>query len=71
MLILRLTSNTLLKYKFFFVIVTNKTLSFESRINEMYGLLDIPIQGDNKINLNLEGDIGISISAFESRVIIS
>ena len=31
----------------------------------MYGLVDIPIQGDNKINLNLEGDIGISVSAFD------
>ena len=31
----------------------------------MYGLVDIPIQGDNKINLKLEGDIGISVSAFD------
>ena len=45
--------------------VSLKTLSFDSRINGMYGLLDIPIQGDNKINLNLEGDIGISVSAFD------
>ena len=45
--------------------VSLKTLSFDSRINGMYGLLDIPIQGGNKINLNLEGDIGISVSAFD------
>ncbi len=45
--------------------VAIKTLSFDSRINGMYGLLDIPIQGGNKINLNLEGDIGISVSAFD------
>ena len=45
--------------------VALKTLSFDSRINGMYGLLDIPIQGGNKINLNLEGDIGISVSAFD------
>ena len=45
--------------------VSLKTLSFDSRINGMYGLLDIPIQSDNKINLNLEGDIGISVSAFD------
>lgn len=45
--------------------VSLKTLSFNSRINGMYGLLDIPIQGGNKINLNLEGDIGISVSAFD------
>ena len=45
--------------------VSLKTLTFDSRINGMYGLLDIPIQGDNKINLNLEGDIGISVSAFD------
>ena len=40
--------------------ISLKTLDFNSRINGMYGLVDIPIQGDNKINLNLEGDIGIS-----------
>ena len=45
--------------------VSLKTLSFDSRINGMYGLLDIPIQGGNNINLNLEGDIGISVSAFD------
>ena len=45
--------------------ISLKTLDFNSRINGMYGLVDIPIQGDNKINLNLEGDIGISVSAFD------
>jgi len=31
----------------------------------MYGLLDIPIKNIDKVILNLEGDIGISVSAFD------
>ena len=45
--------------------ISLKTLNFNSRINGMYGLLDIPIKNIDKVILNLEGDIGISVSAFD------
>ena len=42
-----------------------KTLDIHSRINGKFGVVDIPINNKNEININLEGKIGISISGYD------